>query len=185
MGLATAAGYGMSAAQSFAQYKQASVQYDMQEAARKENNRRAALSLASTYRSLEADQDQIRENAIALRIDAQKAAAIARGGIQAQAGAEGITGGAVSMSTRNVDVDYARAVSRTTMNRERELDQLSTQMKDAEYQYSSRLQLMPSQKPDPWSYVVSGLAQGFSMAQSFEGAFTKEKLAAPDKGGKK
>lgn len=183
MGMGELAGYGLSAANQFAQYKQASIQRDVNEAVRNINNQRATISLASTYKSLDASKDQVKENSIAIQIDAQKAAAQLRGAVAAQAGAEGVTGGAVDMSMRDVDVEAARASSQATINRERELAALSVERRNAEMQYSSRIDLMPQPKPDPWSYLGSAIFQGFSTSSQFNKMLDSEKKASKaDKG---
>lgn len=186
MGMGEVAGYGMSAANQFAQYKQASMQREVNEATRNINNQRAAIALASTYKSIDSSRDQVKENSIAIQIDAQKAAAQLRGAVAAQAGADGVTGGAVEMSMRDVDVEAARTSSQATINRERELAALSTERRNADMQYSSRLDLMPQPKPDPWSYIGSALFQGFSTSSQFNSLLSAEKKATKaDKGTEK
>lgn len=161
MGMATLEGLGSAGLQGWAKYKQDSVQYEVNEAARINTNKSALEALTTSYRSLEAEAEQIEENKVSNAIDLQKAAAQMRGEALSQSGASGTGGSGTDMVIQDINTEAARNTAKATINRERQLTQLDQGYKQAQATAKSRMNFMPSQKPSMASALLSTGAAGF------------------------
>lgn len=156
-------------ASAYGQQKQDTAQWKLDEAVRNHNNREATKSLLTTINTLEDETRQVREDTISTSIDIQRATAQAKGSILANAGASGTGGGAVDMQLEDVSSQSARALAKTTLNKERRLQQINYAEKSAEAQAVSRMDLMPKQKPDALSYIMGGFGTAASSYSAISG----------------
>lgn len=165
-------GGGLALAQGYAGYKQASAQAEIDEAVRNFNNAEAIGALTQTYRNIDEQRSDLAEDAVASSIDAQILSAKQKGAVKAEAGASGTGGSAVDMQFNDIEVSSARNTARAVMNRERQERALANQSMSALHQTSSRVNLMPTQRPDKWVHALGAGANGFRNILAFDGLFT-------------
>lgn len=154
------AGFGISALEGIASYKNAKNQAEVNNAIKKINNQQVYESMLSTYRSLEIEADQVGEAFIANSIDQQKAEARARGTAIAASGASGTGGSGLDMQLQEASVEGDMNAARMQMNKDRQLASIKSKGDDAVIVANQRLNRMPDQKAP--SLLATGLNIGMS-----------------------
>jgi hypothetical protein len=169
MGLAAAAGFGLSAIQGIAKHKQASADAEIANATKAMNNQQVQETLLSTYQSLEVQADQVGEEFIARSIDQQKMEARTRGKAIAAQGASRTGGTGLDMQMQDADVESNMNTARAQINKERQLDSIASQGKAAVVQANQRFDRMPDQTgPSAFSSLLEVGVSGFRNTLNFQ-----------------
>lgn len=178
MGIPEAIGFGVSALQAKQAHDQASIDAEIAEAQRIENNEEAQSSMLSSFRSLEDEADQLDENFISNDIDRQKMEAQARGSAVASSGASGQGGSTLDMQLDNISVSSSTNQARNLLNRQREMSQIKSKGDEAVNVANARFNRMPVQKPK-FDFLSMGIS-GFRNTIELDGAIkASDKASRP------
>lgn len=163
------ASMAMSMAQGYGKYKEESRQADLDNRIKQVNNKRVQESMLSSYQSLETSKEQIEEAYIADSIDRQRAEAMSSGASKALSGASGVGGTGEAMRQQDIDVNSNINASRSSLNRERQIDGLRAQGRGVVSQANSQFNRMPDKKVSATAQLLESGMAGFRNVTAYTG----------------